>query len=146
MKLEFIMRFPEGMPKSTSQEKGERIRYMIRGGKKVPYIQHYTKDEVESAARKFIIQLKQHRPLRPLEGPLKLYIVFYFDVKNKKFWGQYKDTRPDLDNSVKLLNDMMTRCRYWKDDSQVVDLHVIKRYAEEASIYVRLSEAKEEEK
>lgn len=97
MKIEFVMRFPEGMPKSTSQEKGERIRYMIRGG------------------------------------------------KNKKFWGQYKDTRPDLDNSVKLLNDMMTRCRYWKDDSQVVDLHVIKRYAEEASIYVRLSEAKEEE-
>lgn len=143
MRHEFIMRFPEGMPKATSQEKGETIKYMIRGGKRVPYIQHYTKDNVVSAARSFILQLKQHRPERAYEGKLSLFVVFYFDVKNKKLWGTYKDTRPDLDNYVKLLNDQMTRCHYWKDDSQVVELHVIKRYAEEASIFVQITEALE---
>lgn len=145
MKLEFVMRFPEGMPSGTSQEKGERIRYKISGGRRVPYIQHYTKDNVVGAARTFILQLKQHRPQKPLEGKLSLYVVFYFNIKNKKLWGTYKDTRPDLDNYVKLLNDQMTRCHYWNDDSQVCELHVIKRYAEEASIYIRLTELKEEE-
>lgn len=141
-RLEFVMKFPHGMPKATSQQKGVTIRY-LRNGK--PYIQHYTKENVESAATLFKLQLRQHKPQRPLQGPVKLFVILFFNIKEKRFWGKYKDTRPDLDNYIKLLNDQMTKCGYWSDDSQVAELHVKKRYAEEAQIYVRVLEISEEE-
>ena len=40
---EFYLRFENGMPKGTSQEKGECIRYKISGGRRVPYIHHFKK-------------------------------------------------------------------------------------------------------
>lgn len=140
-RIEFVMKFPQGMPKATHQQKGETIRY-LRNGR--PFIQHYTKQNVETAATLFNLQLRQYKPSKPLQGPVKLFVILFFDVKIKKLWGTYKDTRPDLDNFIKLLNDQMTKCGYWSDDSQIAELHIKKRYAEEAQIYVRVLEISEE--
>ena len=38
----------------------------------------------------------------------------------------------------------MTELGFWKDDAQVVDLHVIKRYSEKATIYIQLEELDDE--
>ena len=99
----------------------------------------YEKAEVKTARQLFTLELKPHAPKVPSDKPIKLIVWFAFDTKNKKLWGQYKPTRPDTDNSLKLLKDCMTGL-FFKDDSQVVDEQVIKTYAEKATIMIRWEE------
>ena len=127
----------ETMPKATAQQKG----VYVRNGK--PYF--YTKDKVENARRLFLYELKPHRPKKPIEGPVKLSVILYFDVKNRSLWGKPKTTKPDTDNYLKLLKDCMTEAGYWIDDALVVDEHVKKYYAEKATIYVYWEEVKGED-
>lgn len=145
MKNEFYLHFENGMPKATAQQKGERIGWKRIGGKLVPYIDHYRKANVQVARSQFILKMKPYRPKQPSERPIKLLVCLYFDVKQpKKLWGKYKTTRPDCDNYVKEIKDVMTELGFWKDDAQVVDLHVIKRYSEKATIYIQLEELDDE--
>lgn len=137
MNKQFYLYFENGMPKGTAQQKGEAIRY--KNG--APYIQHYKKDNISAARTEFIYKLKPNAPKNPSEGPIVLYVWFIFDTKNKKLWGQYKTTRPDLDNYVKELKDAMTACGFWLDDSQVVDLRIVKTYAEKAAICINVKDA-----
>lgn len=145
MKNEFYLHFENGMPKGTAQEKGERIDWKRIGGKLVPYIDHYRKPEVQAARNQLTLMMKKYRPKQPSERPIKLLVCLYFDIsKPKKLWGKYKTTRPDCDNYVKEIKDVMTELGFWKDDAQVVDLHVIKRYSEKATIYIQLEELDDE--
>lgn len=145
MKDQFYLHF-ETMPKATSQQKG----VSFRGGK--PHF--YEKGNVASAERAFLAELLPHRPKAPSDKPIKLTVWFAFDTKNKKLWCKdmpkdaadewagftYKPTRPDTDNYLKLFKDCMTKSGFWVDDAQVVDEHIIKTYAEKATIMVRWEE------
>ena len=134
MKDSFILQL-ETMPKGTAQMK----RF---NGNTRTYFKSKTLMETERIYRTL---LTPHRPKAPSEGPIRLFIVLYFDKKSpKKLWGQYKITRPDVDNFCKALIDQMTQVGFWKDDAQVVDLHVIKRYSEKATIYIQLEELDDE--
>ena len=144
MKLEMYLRFPEGLPRTTSQEKGEAIRYKFVGGRKVPFIDHYRKPEVQAHRNRLIYMMKRYKPEKPSEKCIKLMVVLYFDIKEKKKWGKFKNTKPDCDNYVKEIKDVMTVCGFWNDDNQVVDLRVIKYYAEQATIYIRMEELDDE--
>ena len=138
---EIYLYFENGLPKGTAQEKGECIRYKIINGKKLPYIHHFKKEQVEAMRREFEIRLKRYAPAHPTDKPVKLMVCLFFDIKSpKKLWGTYKTKRPDCDNYVKELKDAMTSCGFWEDDAQVADLRVIKRYAEKGEIYIRLEE------
>ena len=144
MKLEMYLRFPEGMPKGTAQQKGEAIRYKIVGGRKVPYIDHYRKPEVQAQRNRLIYMMKRYKPEKPSDRPIKLTMLFFFNVKEKKLWGKYKTTKVDIDNFYKEIADVMTLCKFWNDDSQVVDLRLKKFYAEQATIYIRMEELDDE--
>ena len=50
--------------------------------------------------------------------------------KVKVYNGMPKSTRPDTDNLVKLLKDVMTKCGYWWDDSQVAYETISKVYSD----------------
>ena len=130
MRDQFYLHF-DTMPTGTAQEKGVRIVH----GKPM----FYEKAEVKTARQMFTLELKPHAPEKPSDKPIKLTVWFAFDTKNKKLWGQYKPTRPDTDNSLKLLKDCMTGL-FFKDDSQVVEETVIKTYAEKATIMIRWEE------
>lgn len=132
----FILRFEEGMPKGTAQQKGECVRYKFVGDKKVPYIHHFKKASVSGVRNILEWKLKPYRPERPVEGSVRLFVVFYFDVKERSKWGKYKPTRADLDNLVKECIDAMVSAGFFKDDSLIVDLHAKKYYAEKASIFI----------
>ena len=119
-----FIQFENGMPKGTAQMK----RY---NGRTHTYFKDRTLMETE---RMFAFALNQHVPKQPSEMPIKLHIWFYFDIKDKKKWGLPKTSKPDVDNFAKAFIDQMTRCGYWKDDSQVVNLHLEKFYAEKATI------------
>jgi Holliday junction resolvase RusA-like endonuclease len=47
-----------------------------------------------------------------------------------------KDTRPDCDNIVKLLQDVLTDLEFWNDDGQIAMLQVCKFYAEKPSVII----------
>lgn len=143
MRDQFYLHF-ETMPKGTAQQKG----VYIRNGKP----RFYEKGNTEEARRLFTMALKEHRPARPSEKPVKLTLWFAFDTKNKKLWGrdaedgqepwqnrEYKATRPDVDNIAKLFIDCMNGL-FFKDDSQIVELRLIKTYAESAVVAVAWEE------
>lgn len=81
---------------------------------------------------------------KPLEGHLSVRI--FFMVECPKSFSKTKRREAiegsgvyppyDLDNYSKGILDAMTATGIWKDDSQVVDLKVSKRYADKASIAV----------
>lgn len=139
MKNEIYLKFENGMPKGTSQQKGECIRYKIINGKRIAYIHHFKKENVEAMRKEFEYKLKRYRPAEPYDGPVSLFVIFYYDIKTpKKLWGKYKTKKPDVDNAAKELIDAMTSCRFWHDDAQIADLHLVKYYAEKAAIYIRV--------
>lgn len=146
MRNQFYLHF-ETMPKGTSQQKGIRVT----NGR----AHFYSKGNVAEAEAEFLSQLIPHAPKKPSDKPIKLTVWFAFDTKNKKKWGselppeeyldiyvkpwahfEYKPTRPDTDNYIKLFKDCMTKAGYWLDDAQVVDEHIVKTYAEKATIAV----------
>ena len=148
----FFLNF-ETMPTGTAQQKGECIRYRIVNGKRVPYIHHFKAEKISSARQEFEWKLKSHLPEKASEAPIRLMVVFYFDIKQpKKIWGTYKTTKPDVDNFVKELIDAMSEDEknhkrgFWKNDSQIVDLHIIKYYAEKATIYIEWDEVQSDAK
>ena len=146
MITEFFLHFPEGLPHATSQMKGERIRYKFdpKTKKPVPYIDHYRKPEVQILRNMLTGKMFQYRPKQPSEKPIRLTVILYFNIKaHKKIWGKHKTTKPDCDNYVKEIKDVMTALKFWKDDNQVVDLRVVKYYAEKGTIFIRLEEIDE---
>ena len=132
MKDQFILNFPDGMPEGTAQQK--RIT-KTKSGKYVVY----EKNSVKVTRNRLLAELLPHRPGKISEKPIRLIVFFAFDVKDKQKWGKYKTTRPDTDNCLKLLKDLMTGLWY-KDDSQVVDERVVKVYSEQASIMIKIEE------
>ena len=124
---QFFLHF-ETMPKGTAQQKGVSI---IKGK---PHF--YEKANVRNARLELTQALKEHKPKKPSDKPIKLTVWFYFDTKDKKKWNEPKPTRPDTDNLQKLLKDCMTDVGFWLDDAQVVEETVGKFYAEKATIVI----------
>ena len=123
-------------PTITAQQKG-----ITRSGKV------YTKPEVKAARNWLAYQIQQsldYRIRKAGEGIYAVNIAFGYSVKNKKLWGEFKPTRPDIDNQAKLILDVMTDLRFWKDDSQVVDLELLKYYSEKSFIKIHVMEIKKE--
>lgn len=84
----------------------------------------------------------------PLETPLSLYLYISMPIPesySKKrrvdcLTGSEQHTkRPDIDNIYKLIGDSLNGIVY-KDDSQIVNLHVRKLYAESAQVEILVSE------
>ena len=141
MKTEFYLHFPEGLPRATAQQKGESIRYKEVDGRILPYIDHYRKPKVQALRNELTLKMKRYRPKETSEKPIRLTVILYFDIKApKKLWETYKTTKPDCDNYVKEIKDVMTLLKFWKDDNQVVDLRVVKYFAEKGTIFIRMEE------
>ena len=73
--------------------------------------------------------------IKPMEGPVKLELLFYF-ARPKK-WCRAKDPtcalvmprRPDTDNLIKMIGDGLNGIA-WLDDGQIVDVRAGKYYHE----------------
>jgi len=137
---DIFLNFEQGLPRTTAQEKGETIKYKRAGSKIVPYVHHFRKPEVEAARTLYAYKLKPFRLKTPSVLPIKIEVFAYFDVKDRSKWGKLKPTKPDAENWFKEIADVMTQLGYWQDDNQIVDLHIVKYYAEKASIVIRWEE------
>lgn len=133
MKDRFFLHF-ETMPKGTAQQK----RY---NGRTHTYFKDHKLMETE---KEFFFALRPYAPEEPSELPIELHIWFYFDVKEKKKWGKPKVSKPDVDNFAKAFIDQMGKSGFFRDDSQITDLHIEKYYAEKATIVVEWEEIKDD--
>lgn len=93
------------LPTATAQQKGERIC----NGR----IHHYIKPEVAAARSLLESILGKYAPEKPVTGPVKLRSVWCFPTTAKHTNGEPHTSRPDTDNLVKLLKDVMTTLGYW---------------------------------
>lgn len=131
MTLEFFMPMKK-VPTTTHQQK----QVTVRNGKPV----FYEPEDLKAARSKLMAHLGKHVPDKKYTKPLRVFVKMCFPMTKTSKNGQYKHTRPDIDNSQKLLFDCMTDLGFWKDDSQVVSLIAEKFWAELPGIYIKLEE------
>ncbi len=98
-----------GEPKSTS--------HIYKITCKGHFASMYMGREGRAIKNSYIKQTKLQWKNKPLVGNLSIYIELYFGTKRKH----------DIDNYGKILLDSLSGIVY-KDDSQIVDMRVIKKY------------------
>lgn len=118
------------IPTVTHQEK----KVNVRNGKPI----FYEPPELADARQKLTAHLAKYVPDKKLTGPLQLITKWCFP-KGKHKNGEYKITKPDTDNMIKLLKDVMTELGYWKDDSLVASEITEKFWAEVPGIYIKIN-------
>ena len=98
----------------------------------------YTPPKTREYEKKVREQALPHRPNKPIEAPIALFLKFYMPIPKstpKKYLedmlsGKIRPTKnPDTDNLIKNLTDPLNTI-FWKDDSQVVSLHAEKFYGD----------------
>lgn len=129
-------------PTATAQQKGERIA-KGKGGR--PFVVHYEKKEVKAARQLFCGLLTPHIPPRPATGPVICETEWVYPWRKserksviREFTRIPKDTKPDADNSNKLLLDCLTEMGFWEDDSQVYKPVPSKWWGDQVGIWIRI--------
>ena len=138
--IEFEFELPN-KPTTTSQQKG----VSFKGGK--PHFYEKKKVKTQRSLYAMAVRSAFNRagvPFPYYDGLVSVNISFYFGVKNKRLWGHLKPTKPDADNSVKLMLDVLSDLHFWRDDAQVVVLRILKFYDEKSKIKIRLEEIEDE--
>lgn len=108
MRIEFFVPFPV-KPKN-------KVAHVIRGGK----IAAFPDQKVFKNAQSLASLCMPYRPEKPIEGPVMVRYLFKSrkPVSRKKS-DHRKDTRADLGNLIKQMDDVLCECGFFKDDSQI---------------------------
>ena len=117
MKVKFFL--PMMIPSATHQEK----KIMVVNGKPVVYEPQNVKD----ARQKFT-------------GPVRLSTTWIYLATTTHPVKSWKITKPDTDNLVKLLKDVMTDLGFWTDDALVACEEIQKFYLDKPGLYVEIEE------
>lgn len=130
MTTEFFL--PILPPTKTHQEKQVRVV----NGKPV----FYEPAELLAVRQKLEAHMAKHVPVEKYTGPVRLMTKWCFPITGKHADGQFKTTKPDTDNMVKTLKDVMTKLGYWVDDSLVASEIIEKFWAAVPGIYIRIED------
>lgn len=125
------------IPTVTHQQKKVTV-VKNKQGKSVP--RFFETPELKSARQFFMGHLGPHVPDEPFMQGLRLTVKWCFPRNGKYHDGAYKITKPDLDNSNKLLQDCMTNLGFWKDDNLIASLIAEKFWTDVSGIYIRIEE------
>lgn len=128
--LQFFV--PMKLPTKTHQEKKVRVV----NGKPV----FYEPAELSAVRAKFRDVLAAYVPHQPLTGAVRLVTKWCFPISGKHGDGEYRTSKPDTDNLVKLLKDVMTWLHFWKDDAQVASEIIEKFWADIPGLFVSVEE------
>lgn len=124
--IEFFI--PMKLPSITLQEQ----KIGVRNGK--PY--KYDPPELKAARVLFRDHLAKYTPPEPLNGPIRLQTIWCYQCNDTHPEPALKTTKPDTDNLVKLLKDVMTKLGFWHDDAQVALELIQKSWATRSGLYV----------
>lgn len=133
MTVEFFMPMKKP-PTTTHQQKQVNLKLSIQKGKPM----FYEPDSLKQARSLLMAHLGQHVPDEIYTKPVRLFVKWCFPITGKHTNGKYKHTKPDIDNSQKLLFDCMTDLGFWKDDSLIVSLIAEKFWADLPGIYIKI--------
>ncbi|MFQ3801718.1 RusA family crossover junction endodeoxyribonuclease [Staphylococcus xylosus] len=96
------------------------------------YVQTYMPSKYTNHKKNIQAQM----PNLMIDTPIKLTIEFHFPLlkswskkKHVAMIGQYKVTKPDIDNLIKTVLDAANK-HVWQDDNQIVEIASFKKYAE----------------
>lgn len=120
-----------------------RPKFTSRGGYARAYTPKKTRD-YEALVKYYALQLKQQPLIEAIEVDISVHRV------PPKSWSKKKQrealegvilpvTKPDADNYAKSVLDSLNGILF-KDDNQIVDLNIKKRYSEEAKAVVRIKQ------
>lgn len=105
-------------PTITQQEH----KVTVRNGKPV----FYDPPELKAARQLLMDAVGRFAPELPIRGPVRLLTKWIWPMEKLPMmqlipedFHQWKTSKPDTDNVIKLLKDCMTRTGFWKDDAQV---------------------------
>lgn len=118
------------IPTVTHQQKKVRVIH----GKP----QFYEPNELKETRAMFMELLAPYAPNEPMDGPLRLTTKWLFPKINGTANGQYKHTKPDTENLLKLPKDCMQELGFFVNDSRVASEITEKFWADTVGIYVRL--------
>ena len=116
-----------------------RPRFTTRGG----FARAYDTKSVAYHKDYFKLCVAQNRPPVPFLGPCRVKVEVF--IAKPKSWSKKRtqaSTKPDADNLAKLCLDAMEGVVY-KNDSQIVDLHVTKSLDALPRTFVRVEELDE---
>lgn len=129
MEIEFFE--PMRIPSATHQEK----HVAVKNGK--PHF--YEPANVRDARASYMAHFGQHAPKQPMEGALCLCVAFEYHKDMASDQIEWKTTKPDTDNMIKMVKDCMTQLGYWHDDAQVCLENIQKLYHKyQEGIYVKV--------
>lgn len=125
---------------------GRQRHRIVRPKNKPEFISNYMDTEsanVQSIMRDFAFRQMDGRPL--FEGPIDLRFVAYMPIAAS--WSQKKQRaakadeirptgKPDFDNCVKMIDAF--KKILWRDDGQVTDGWVLKRYSDRPRLVVEI--------
>ena len=123
-------------PSVTHQEKSIKV---VRGKPVV-----YEPQKLKGARAKLSAYLSAHVPEKRFNGAVRLITKWCFPITGKHFNGEYKTTKPDTDNLQKLLKDVMTDLKFWKDDALVASEIAEKFYSDIPGIYIKIEDLENE--
>ena len=115
-------------PTSTHQMKEARC---VKGKPRF-----YEPTELLVVRAKLTSHLAGHVPKVKYTGAVRLITKWCFKITGKHKDGEWKITRPDCSNMIKLFEDCMTDLGYWTDDSLIASSITEKFWAEHPGIYV----------
>jgi Holliday junction resolvase RusA-like endonuclease len=91
----------------------------------------YKPEKLKKARRTIIKHLRPFKPKEPMQGPIRLDVIWRFPKGKRHKHKEWRVTRPDTDNLEKMLKDCMTEVGFWNDDAQVVVEHVEKLWSDD---------------
>lgn len=121
---------PMKIPTTTHQQK----QVHVVNGKPV----FYEPADLKQARANLTDHLAQFKPEQPMHGSVRLLVKWCFPLIAGSYDGEYKHTKPDLDNLMKLLQDCMNDLDFFDDDRYIVSLIAEKFWAKIPGIYIEL--------
>lgn len=133
MKEKCIQFFLPMKPPTVTQQEHQ---VTVKSGKPV----FYDTQEIKNAKVKLRDNLAAYIPDTPYETGIRLMVKWLFPITGKHTNGEYKITKPDTDNLQKMLKDIMTDIKFWKDDALVASEIIEKFYADTPGLYIVIQE------
>lgn len=122
------------LPTVTFQDK--KLTVNKKTGKPIIYDSY----DLKKLKANFRCSLIDHLPDEKFKGPVMVVTKWCYGIKGNHKDGEWKITKPDVDNLNKALLDAMTGVGFWKDDSRVTRLISEKFWAKVPGVYVYVSE------
>lgn len=118
------------VPKTTAQQKKFSTKTKT----------FYKTSKIKQSEYLLVRALSGKQPRKTCETPIELSVTWLFPHTKKSKDGERKGTRPDLDNLQKLLQDIMCKLGYYKDDSLITDLTLKKRWHRHSGLIIEINE------